>query len=78
VVESRFYNVKGVRWEARFFLKGELFPDSTCLKVPRQGVWARPMNYGWDRSLFVGESWRFVDMDLDVFDLTGPLKNKKR
>jgi hypothetical protein len=76
VLESRFYNVKGVRFEARFFRKGDTFPDRADLMVPRQGVWARPRPFGWDRSFFVGESWRYVDMDTDVIHLFERLQGK--
>ncbi|MBI5571942.1 MAG: hypothetical protein HY914_18510 [Desulfomonile tiedjei] len=68
MIESRFYNVAGVKWEARFFRKGEEFPD-TDRKAPRQGVWARPMHQGWDRSRFVADSWRFVNIDPDTLYL---------
>jgi hypothetical protein len=65
MVDSRFYTVKGVKWEARFFSKGATFPD-TRLQASRQGVWARPVPCGWDSACFVGASWRFVRMDTDV------------
>lgn len=65
MVESRFYNVRGTRFEARFLRKGELFPDTEAI-VPRQGVWARPESAGWDGAFFVGTSWQFVQMNVDV------------
>ena len=65
MIESRFYRIKGIKWEARFFAKDELFPETTT-KVARQGVWARPASSGWEKALFAGNSWRFVNMDLDV------------
>lgn len=68
MIQSRFYNVSGKRWEARFFRKGELFPD-TSLSAPRQGVWAREAPFGWEAALFVGHSWGKVDMTPDVLYL---------
>ncbi len=68
MIQSRFYNIGGVRWEARFFQKGEVFPE-TDRKVPKQGIWARPAGSGWDQPRFVGSSWRFVRLDPDVFYL---------
>jgi len=65
MIESRFYRIKGVKWEARFFSKNELFPDTT-IEVPKQGIWARPESTGWERACFLGNSWRFINMDLDV------------
>jgi len=66
LIQSRFYNLNGERWEARFFRKGELFPDTQGLEVSRQGVWARSEEAGWESAVFVGTSWRFVNMDLAV------------
>lgn len=68
LIHSRFYNVKGEKWEARFFQKGEPFPE-TGLAAPRQGVWARPVSSGWESPVFVGGTWRFVTMDPDVLYL---------
>jgi hypothetical protein len=65
VIQSRFYNVRGVKWEACFFSKGAVFPDTDVL-VPRQGVWARPAQYSWDSACYVADSWRFVRMEHDV------------
>jgi hypothetical protein len=65
MIQSRFYRVNGTKWEARFFHKGEMFPD-TDTKVPRQGVWARAVSDGWDRACFAGNSWRSVTMDTDL------------
>ena len=65
MIASRFYNAKGVKWEARFFHKGDIFPEGD-LKVPRQGVWARPVDFGWEFATFVGESWRLVQMETDL------------
>ncbi|MDQ7782921.1 MAG: hypothetical protein RDU20_08590 [Desulfomonilaceae bacterium] len=66
MIQSRFYNLNGEKWEARFFRKGEFFPDTEEIAAPRQGVWARSERSGWDHSVFVGTSWRFVNMDLAV------------
>lgn len=68
MIQSRFYNVNGSRWEARFFQKGERFPD-TEREVPKQGIWASPAGSGWDRPCFVGYSWRVVRLDPDVLYL---------
>jgi hypothetical protein len=68
VIASRYYNAKGVKWEARFFHKGDVFPDGN-LHVPRQGVWARPVDYGWESAIFVGYSWQVVHMDTDLLHL---------
>ena len=68
MIQSRFYNVNGVRLEARFFTKGELFPDMD-VQVPKQGIWARPVDYGWECAAFVGSSWRFIRFDSDVLYL---------
>lgn len=65
MIQSRFYRVNGTKWEARFFQKGDAFPD-TDIKVVKQGVWARPVSGGWDTACFVGHSWRFVTMDVDL------------
>lgn len=65
MIESRYYNVRGTRFEARFFRKGEVFPD-TELIVPRQGVWARPESFGWSGAFFAGTSWQSVQMQVDV------------
>ncbi len=66
LIQSRFYQLYGKRWEARFFRKGEFFPDTDDLVVLKQGVWARSEEVGWERAVFVGSSWRFVNMDLAV------------
>jgi hypothetical protein len=66
VISNRFYTVNGEKWEARFFTKGEIFPHTDGMKVARQGVWARPVDSGWERGLFVGISWQEVSMDPDV------------
>jgi len=69
MIESRFYSVHGTKWEARFFHKGETFPE-TDVKVPGQGVWARrPDLTGWEHSVFVASSWRLVKMTPDVLHL---------
>ncbi|MBI4964344.1 MAG: hypothetical protein HY913_13790 [Desulfomonile tiedjei] len=65
MIQSRFYNVRGARWEARFFAKGETFPESDA-KAVRQGIWARPVSSRWDQALFVGHSWASVQLDLDL------------
>jgi len=46
-----------------------VFPDTEEVTVPKQGVWARNMSLGWDRSVFVGESWRHVNMEAAVLYL---------
>jgi hypothetical protein len=63
--ESRFFRVGECRYEARFFVKGDTFPD-TELSVSRQGVWARPADAGWEQATFVATSWRHVSWDSDV------------
>ncbi len=65
MIESRFYNVRGVKWEARFFRKGESLPESDAIAL-KQGIWARPTSRPWDEAVYVGSSWRFVNMDPDV------------
>jgi len=65
VIQSRFYSVNGTKWEARFFNKGEVFPESDR-NVSRQGVWARPVSGEWERAIFVGSSWMSVRMTPDV------------
>lgn len=65
LIQSRYYNVNGGKWEARFFQKGAEFPD-TSVSVERQGVWAKPAGSGWDRAVFVAASWRFVELELHV------------
>jgi hypothetical protein len=57
--------VQGARWEARFFSKGETFPESD-FKAARQGVWARPVSFGWEDARFVGSSWGSVQLDPDL------------
>lgn len=71
MIQNRFYRVNGAKWEARFFRKGEVFPD-TEMEAPKQGVWARQASHGWDSAYFVGASWRSVNMDLDVRFLPEP------
>lgn len=66
MISSRYYNVNGEKWEARFFRKGDHFPDTLDRIVPKQGVWARPVDFGWDHSVFVGHSWKHVNMDVDL------------
>ena len=66
MLQSRYYNVGGRKWEARFFRKGEFFPDTLHREVPKQGVWARPESVGWERAVFLGISWRFVTMESAV------------
>ncbi|MFH1114285.1 MAG: hypothetical protein V1792_10215 [Pseudomonadota bacterium] len=66
MIQNRFYNLNGEKWEARFFRKGEFFPDTGGQEVPRQGVWARSEYSGWECAVFVGTSWRFVNMDPSV------------
>ncbi len=68
VIQSRYYNVNRHRWEARFFRKGELLPE-TDLEVPSQGVWAKPASSGWEDALFVGVSWRHVQLEPDLLHL---------
>ncbi|MBM4326531.1 MAG: hypothetical protein FJ118_05125 [Deltaproteobacteria bacterium] len=68
MLTNRYYNVKGTRWEARFFRKGEPFPDMAH-PAPRQGVWARPASSGWDQALFLAPSWNAVQLDPDVLYL---------
>jgi hypothetical protein len=65
VIQSRFYNIAGARWEARFFQKGECFPD-TDRTVPKQGIWASLAGSGWDLPCFVGYSWKSVRLDPGV------------
>ena len=65
MIQSRYYNVNGAKLEARFFHKGEAFPDSS-VTVERQGVWAKRAANGWDRAVFVADSWRFVEYELHV------------
>jgi hypothetical protein len=60
--------VRGAKWEARFFTKGEIFPD-TDLKAPKQGVWARPITQVWDEAYFLGSSWGSVQLDPDLLHL---------
>ncbi|MEW6347434.1 MAG: hypothetical protein AB1646_00100 [Thermodesulfobacteriota bacterium] len=71
MIQSRFYNVNGAKWEARFFRKGETFPDSPALSS-RQGVWIRPVGAGWEGWIFVAESWKYVEMEPDVAYLPDP------
>lgn len=66
MIQNRFYTAGGKKWEARFFHKGDIFPDTAGREVPRQGVWARPVDVGWEESVLVGTSWRFVNMDVAV------------
>jgi len=68
MITSRFYNVNGMRWEARFFRKGDTFPGTEST-VPKQGVWARLETADWDSALFVGASWGLIQMDTDVLYL---------
>jgi hypothetical protein len=65
LIYSRFYTVKGIKWEARFFSKGELFPE-TDTQAPRQGIWAKPASRDWDIAVFVGHAWASVQLDPDV------------
>jgi len=65
LIQSRFYNVNGVKWEARFFRKGETLPD-TNIEAPRQGIWAKPADSGWEHAAFVGHSWASVQFDPDL------------
>lgn len=65
MIENRYYTVNGTKWEARFFSKGELFPE-TDTQVPRQGVWARPASRGWETAAYVGHAWAAVHLDPDV------------
>jgi hypothetical protein len=60
--------VRGTKWEARFFRKGETFPESD-LKAPKQGVWAHPVTREWDKAYFLGTSWGSVQLDLDLLHL---------
>jgi hypothetical protein len=70
VIQSRFYNVQGTKWEARFFSKGETFPE-TDLRVSRQGIWARRTDStGWENSVFVASSWSLIQMTPDILYLT--------
>ncbi|MEW6113486.1 MAG: hypothetical protein AB1664_15245 [Thermodesulfobacteriota bacterium] len=68
MVTSRYYNVNGIRWEARFFRKGDPFPD-TMVSALRQGVWARPASSSWNQAVFLGPSWNAVQLDTDVLYL---------
>ncbi len=68
LIASRYYNVRGLKWEARFFRKGECFPH-TDVPVPRQGIWASPADGYWEQPTFLGESWRFVNLDPDLIYL---------
>jgi hypothetical protein len=68
VIQSRFYNVNGIRLEARFFNKGELYPE-TDTQVPKQGIWGRSSGSDWDSAVFLGGSWRFIRLDSDVLHL---------
>lgn len=69
VISCRYYNVQGEKWEACFFRKGDVFPDTEEVTVPKQGVWARNMSLGWEHSCFFGESWRHVSMEAAVLYL---------
>jgi hypothetical protein len=65
LADSRYYNINGRKWEARFFTKGETFPE-TQISVPRQGVWGRPLDATWEESHFLGYAWRLVDLNPDL------------
>jgi hypothetical protein len=54
--------MNGAKLEARFFHKGEPFPNSR-LFAPKQGVWARPVPLDWDKAFFLAVSWRFVELE---------------
>ncbi len=71
MIQNRFYNLNGVRWEARFFRKGDPFPD-TVTSASRQGVWMRPVCAGWDRWIFAAESWKHVELEPDVIHIPAP------
>lgn len=68
VIACRYYNVRGVKLEACFFRKGDHFPE-TDAAVPRQGVWARPVESTWEHRYFLGGSWRLVQLDPDLIYL---------
>ncbi|HMK36563.1 MAG TPA: hypothetical protein VK463_15930 [Desulfomonilaceae bacterium] len=65
MIDNRFYNINGIKWEARFFGKGEIFPE-TEVRAPKQGIWARPVDFDWESAVFLGGSWRFIRLDSDV------------
>jgi hypothetical protein len=69
-MRSRFYRVSGARLEARFFQKGEVFPESERV-VSRQGVWVRRRGDEWACARYAGASWRFVEMNPDVLYMDG-------
>lgn len=68
MIQCRYYNVRGVKLEACFFRKGDLFPE-TGDAVPRQGVWARPMGFAWEHRYYLGGSWQNVRLDPDLIYL---------
>lgn len=76
MIESRFYDVKGVKWEARFFKKNEEFPESAG-KASRQGIWGKPEGETWEDSRFIAPSWALVDMETAVkyFPERGPRRD---
>jgi hypothetical protein len=65
LVDKRYYKINGRKWEARFFTKGETFPE-TRISATRQGVWGKPVSATWEEALFMGYSWRFVNLDPDL------------
>ena len=38
MIASRFYSANGVKWEARFFNKGDTFPEGRCEGAPTGGL----------------------------------------
>ncbi|MFH0824737.1 MAG: hypothetical protein V2B18_18445 [Pseudomonadota bacterium] len=69
MIETRYYHVHGSRWEARFFRKGESFPDCQCAAT-RQGVWGKPVRRGWESARFLADSWRMVEFEPDIVYLS--------
>ncbi len=65
MIQNRFYTIRGSKWEARFFAKGEPFPD-TDMSAPRQGVWGKPIAEDWSTPRFLGHSWKNLDFDTAV------------
>ncbi len=65
MIQSRFYTVSGMKFEARFFTKGEVFPETNQV-VPKQGIWGCFSDADWTEALYLGTSWRFINLDVAV------------
>lgn len=61
----RIYKHNGQTIEAVYLNKGESFPD-TIIVAPRQGVWGKTRNQEWSDAVFIGHSWRFIELDLAI------------